>query len=662
MTRNANGAFCVVIRPKTLNSSTPTPVSSPALGAKPDPKPVATPVAIPERRKFDEDVEPWHVKRRRLELENQQRFNRLHALTQPARSVPHTQNQAQNQAAYAPVAAPALVTTTTTAPAPSPAPEPVTTTTGLGFVSTQRVMQDNDMWVDKYAPRRLEDVVGHADATASLERWLVSERHTPNGQRAVLITGSAGLGKTTLANLVLKKHGFTVSERNASDDRTVPSVIAAIRSTVMVTSLAGSACKTALIMDECDGMFLGEVAKIAEGSDAKRTSENDSVDALVRFLSETYARAKGAGPIIFIANETKPPQIRALSKIALHLKLWPLRRDDIATLFKRVWRDQVDQDSQNNTTEPPTFIVSEFVKLSDGDARRLLGQMQTFFSVFHRGSAGTGGSLFKGGITSSVMLRLRASLEEFRRVCSKDDFANFFEAARMVWLEPADSTRCRISTYGGLFGMDSSLAIAGTFENYALLTRGGGGSDNDTTATDSLCAVATAASDADAIVGVGDAYQSALCQDAAIVTAVGTARLHRLPRTAISDRQQFDFPTRLLERKSALDRLLDEALFRCVSKCFLPRDEARLYRHIWRKCGSTDEVSVNEQDPRVAMLPTRLRHHVVAFLEHEAGVVLGQAINNEVGLGGGTRHVSSSTSRGGWKPRGAWQPRGQGVR
>jgi len=108
------------------------------------------------------------------------------------------------------------------------------------------------LWTVRYAPQSLKEVCGNKGQVEKLQQWLHDwyefsrsfERHFhssmrssvcrpssvkcgfkkpgKNGMnvfRAVLITGSPGIGKTTSAHLCAKLEGFTPIEMNASDAR-----------------------------------------------------------------------------------------------------------------------------------------------------------------------------------------------------------------------------------------------------------------------------------------------------------------------------------------------------------------------------------------------------------------------------------------------------------
>jgi replication factor C small subunit len=77
----------------------------------------------------------------------------------------------------------------------------------------------DEIWVEKYRPHRLDDVVGHEEITSRLERY-VERDDLPN----LLFSGPAGVGKTTSAVAIAREvYGEDWRENflelNASDDR-----------------------------------------------------------------------------------------------------------------------------------------------------------------------------------------------------------------------------------------------------------------------------------------------------------------------------------------------------------------------------------------------------------------------------------------------------------
>ncbi len=76
--------------------------------------------------------------------------------------------------------------------------------------------QSDLLWVEKYRPKKIEDVTGNDEAKALFLEWLKNKRHT---KKAVLLYGPAGVGKTTLVQAAARELGFSIIEMNASDTR-----------------------------------------------------------------------------------------------------------------------------------------------------------------------------------------------------------------------------------------------------------------------------------------------------------------------------------------------------------------------------------------------------------------------------------------------------------
>jgi replication factor C large subunit len=77
-------------------------------------------------------------------------------------------------------------------------------------------MRNDLLWVEKYRPKKPEDIIGNEQAKATFIDWLKSKRKT---KKAVLLYGPPGVGKTALVNSASKEFGFKTIEMNASDTR-----------------------------------------------------------------------------------------------------------------------------------------------------------------------------------------------------------------------------------------------------------------------------------------------------------------------------------------------------------------------------------------------------------------------------------------------------------
>ena len=78
------------------------------------------------------------------------------------------------------------------------------------------------LWADKYAPKKAKEIIGNTESIQVLYEWL--KDWTVEKDRAVLITGPPGIGKTTAAHLVAKLCKLSIVELNASTERSAKAI------------------------------------------------------------------------------------------------------------------------------------------------------------------------------------------------------------------------------------------------------------------------------------------------------------------------------------------------------------------------------------------------------------------------------------------------------
>lgn len=167
--------------------------------------------------------------------------------------------------------------------------------------------EKKELFVDKYKPKTIQEIIGHKEQINELGKWLdafPTSLKNPDYKRGVLITGPPGIGKTTMAHLVVTTMGYKVAEYNASDTRSIK-------------SLEGLGLrrlfKEVVIMDEIDGL-----------------SERGSVGEIAALIKTSQV------PIICIANE-KPPKLKPIITVTLDIKcLRPMKSTVAIALTKKI--------------------------------------------------------------------------------------------------------------------------------------------------------------------------------------------------------------------------------------------------------------------------------------------------------------------------------------
>src|SRR5512147_2541370 len=151
------------------------------------------------------------------------------------------------------------------------------------------------LWVEKYRPRKIEDVTGNDEAKALFLEWLKNKKHT---KKAVLLYGPPGVGKTTLVNAAANEFGFRVIEMNASDTRSekaINAVAGPATSFVALDTFSSESKGNVLFLDEVDGIAGNE--------------DRGGVSAIIKIVENSHV------PVIMAANDPDLEKLRPLKKV-----------------------------------------------------------------------------------------------------------------------------------------------------------------------------------------------------------------------------------------------------------------------------------------------------------------------------------------------------------
>lgn len=138
-------------------------------------------------------------------------------------------------------------------------------------------------WTEKYRPQTISQIIGHNKALEELRQWAENWKMGVPKDRAVVIHGRAGTGKTTAAHALAHDMGWEVIELNASDQRTADIIEKIAGSASQMSTLEGAGKKRLVIMDEADNIH--------------GTADRGGERAIVELIKKT------SQPIILIANE-----------------------------------------------------------------------------------------------------------------------------------------------------------------------------------------------------------------------------------------------------------------------------------------------------------------------------------------------------------------------
>ncbi|XP_043811730.1 replication factor C subunit 1 isoform X3 [Manihot esculenta] len=252
------------------------------------------------------------------------------------------------------------------------------TTGGSPLKQKDQTMKHSSLpWAEKYRPKAPNDIIGNQSLVNQLHSWLKNwneqfldtgnkgkskKQNDSSAKKAVLLSGTPGIGKTTSAKLVSQMLGFQAIEVNASDNRgkadaKISKGIGGSNANCIKELVSNEALavnmdrskhpKTVLIMDEVDGMSAGDRGGVAD-----------------LIASIKISRI----PIICICNDRYSQKLKSLVNYCLLLSF---RKPTKQQMAKRLMQVANAEGLQVNE-----IALEEIAERVNGDMRMALNQLQ----------------------------------------------------------------------------------------------------------------------------------------------------------------------------------------------------------------------------------------------------------------------------------------------
>ncbi|KAG6853528.1 hypothetical protein C0991_003448 [Blastosporella zonata] len=238
--------------------------------------------------------------------------------------------------------------------------------------SPKLVDPKSQLWTTRYAPQSMKEICGNKAQVEKLQLWLHEwqdskkagfKKPGKNGMnvyRAVMITGSPGIGKTTSAHLCAKVEGYTPIELNASDARSKKLVENGMNvNNSSLDKFVGShdtnslgvtiTDRTCLIMDEVDGMSSGDRGGVG------------ALNALIK---------KSQVPIICIANDRQAQKLKPLMATTYNMSF---QKPQAAAVRSRILTIAFKE-----KMKIPANVIDQLVAGAQSDIRQVLNMLSTW--------------------------------------------------------------------------------------------------------------------------------------------------------------------------------------------------------------------------------------------------------------------------------------------
>lgn len=208
-------------------------------------------------------------------------------------------------------------------------------------------MIEEFLWVEKYRPKTIEETILPESLKQTFQQF-VDQKNIPN----LILSGPAGVGKTTVAKAMLEQLGCDYIVINGSMDRNIDTLRTTIQTFASSMSLIGG--RKYVILDEADYL-----------------NSNSTQPALRNFMEE-YSSNCGFILTCNFPNKIIPPLHSRCSLVDFKLSKKDFK-DIAAQFYKRAVGILKENDIPFDKA-----VVGEFIKKYYPDWRRILNELQRY--------------------------------------------------------------------------------------------------------------------------------------------------------------------------------------------------------------------------------------------------------------------------------------------
>ncbi|MFH8080492.1 MAG: replication factor C large subunit [Candidatus Aenigmatarchaeota archaeon] len=202
------------------------------------------------------------------------------------------------------------------------------------------------MWVQKYQPKKLDEIVGQDLAKEKFLKWI--ENWKP-GSKPALLYGPIGVGKTSMIYAYAKEKNLDVIELNASDYRTAKKINEVIGASLKQKSIFKKG--KIFLIDEIDGLTL---------------EDKGGINEILKLIKDSQH------PIVFIANDVWNKKISKIKEICVEIPFNSISYWDILKILRKICEsEKIKHDEE---------ILKYIAKISSGDLRSAINDLEAISS------------------------------------------------------------------------------------------------------------------------------------------------------------------------------------------------------------------------------------------------------------------------------------------
>ena len=203
-------------------------------------------------------------------------------------------------------------------------------------------------WVEKYKPKRIDEVVGNAQAKKQFVAWLNKWMRGRPEKKAALLYGPPGTGKTSLVHAAAHQYGLELIEANASDVRTSEALRRRVLRAATEASLFSARGKM-ILLDEVDGISPRE--------------DRGGLSTIIDIIKVSRH------PVVLTANDPWDPRLRPLRDLCVMIEFKKLTKREIVSVLREICRRE--------GIECDYAALAEIANRAKGDLRAAINDLQS---------------------------------------------------------------------------------------------------------------------------------------------------------------------------------------------------------------------------------------------------------------------------------------------
>lgn len=212
------------------------------------------------------------------------------------------------------------------------------------------------LWVDKYSPKTFSDIFLTSKEIQIIKKWIEDFKNKKKkASNCLFLYGSPGIGKSSIANIVLNEYKYDILEFNASDVRNAKLIkdkLGKINGNVNVLDcMCYKKKEIGIILDELDGLTSGEKSGLTE------------IINIIFDKGMKYGQRKT--PFICISNTTNK-KLDSIRKKSVELKIGKPSRITLKKILNKITKIEkldIDEDSKNHLIDASQLDIRRTITM-----------------------------------------------------------------------------------------------------------------------------------------------------------------------------------------------------------------------------------------------------------------------------------------------------------